>query len=88
MFRKSGNIQRAEQIVSWLNTAAMPKVNEIRKSERIKKEKIEEKKVERKPEPSKPKLVTPKSKVKPDTRPEEIFVDKQTYIHRKWSDFK
>ena len=40
MFRKSGNIQRAEQIVSWLNTAAMPKVNEIRKSERIKKEKL------------------------------------------------
>ena len=38
MFRKSGNILRAEQIVSWLNTAAMPKVNGIRKSERIEKE--------------------------------------------------
>ena len=25
MFRKSGNIQRAEQIVSWLNTTAIPK---------------------------------------------------------------
>jgi predicted Zn-dependent protease len=51
MFRKSGNIQRAEQILSWLNTAAMPKVNEIRKSERIKKEKIEKKKVEKKDKP-------------------------------------
>ena len=78
MFSKSGNIQRAEQIISWLNTAAMPKVNEVRKSERIKKEKIEEKKVERKQKPSQPKLVTPKrAKLKPDTIPEEIFVDKE-----------
>jgi len=77
MFRKSGNIQRAEQILSWLNTAAMPKVNEIRKSERIKKEKIEKKKVEKKTKPSQPKLTLPKRvSLKPETRPEEIFVDK------------
>ncbi len=82
MFRKSGNIERAEQIVSWLNTAAMPKVNEIRKSERVEKEKIEKKKVEnkkieKKPGSSKPKLASPKrATLKPDTRPEEIFVDK------------
>ena len=44
MFRKSGNLARAEQIVSWLNTSAMPKVNEIRHSERKKQEKIEQKK--------------------------------------------
>ena len=77
MFRKSGNIQRAEQILSWLNTAAMPKVNEIRKSERIKKEKIEKKKVKKKTKPSQPKLTLPKRvSLKPETRPEEIFVDK------------
>jgi len=77
MFRKSGNIQRAEQILSWLNAAAMPKVNEIRKSELIKKEKIEKKKVKKKTKPSQPKLTLPKRvSLKPETRPEEIFVDK------------
>ena len=77
MFRKSGNILRAEQIVSWLNTAAMPKVNGIRKSERIEKEKIEKKKIENKPNSPQPKLALPKrATLKPETRPEEIFVDK------------
>ena len=77
MFRKSGNILRAEQIVSWLNTAALPKVNGIRKSERIEKEKIEKKKIENKPNSSQPKLALPKrATLKPETRPEEIFVDK------------
>ena len=47
MFRKSGNIQRAEQIVSWLNTSAIPKVNEIKKIERIEKEKIEKNEIEK-----------------------------------------
>ena len=82
MFRKSGNILRAEQIVSWLNTAAMPKVNGIRKSELIEKEKIEKikvkkKKIENKPNSPQPKLALPKrATLKPETRPEEIFVDK------------
>ena len=77
MFRNSGNILRAKQIVSWLNTAAMPKVNGIRKSERIEKEKIEKKKIENKPNSSQPKLALPKrATLKPETRPEEIFVDK------------
>ena len=77
MFRKSGNLERAQQIISWLNTAAMPKVNEIRKSERVEKEKIEKKKIEKKPNLSKPQLASPKrATLKPETRPEEIFVDK------------
>ena len=77
MFRKSGNLERAQQIISWLNTAAMPKVNEIRKSERVEKEKIEKKKIEKKPNSSKPQLASPKkATLKPETRPEEIFVDK------------
>ena len=82
MFRKSGNTERAEQIVSWLNTLAMPNVNGIRKSERIEKEKIEKKKIEKKkientPKSPQPKLVLPKrATLKPETRPEEIFVDK------------
>lgn len=82
MFRKSGNTERAEQILSWLNTAAMVKVNKIRKSERIEKEKIEkknvrEKKIEKKPNTSNPKSLSPKrTTLKPETRPEEIFVDK------------
>ena len=82
MFRNSGNILRAEQIVSWLNTAAMPKVSGIRKSERIEKEKIEKMKVEKKkidnkPNSPQPKLALPKrATLKPETRPEEIFVDK------------
>ena len=29
MFRKAGNITRSEQIMSWLNTSATPKVNQI-----------------------------------------------------------
>ena len=82
MFLKSGNIQRAEQIVSWLNTAAMPKVNEVRKSERIKNEQIEEKKDERNHETSQSKLALPKrEKLKSDTRPEKIFVDKNKPIY-------
>ena len=77
MFRKSGNLERAQQIISWLNTAAMPKVNEIRKSERVEKEKIEKKKIGKKPNSSKPQLASPKrATLKPETRPEEIFVDK------------
>ena len=82
MFRKSGNIQRAEQILSWLNTAAIPMVSEIRKSERIEKENIEKKKIEKKAKPSQPRLASPKrASLKPETRPEEIFVnkDKPTY---------
>ena len=79
IFRKSGNIQRAEQIVSWLNTSAIPKVNEIRKIERIEKEKIEKNEDENKnrKKSSQPKLVAPKKiKLKPQEKPEEIFVDK------------
>ena len=77
MFRKSGNTQRAEQIVSWLNTSAIPKVNEIRKIERIEKEKIEKKENENRKKSSQPKLVAPKKiKLKPQEKPEEIFVDK------------
>ena len=82
MFRKSGNTQRAKQILSWLNAAAMAKVNKIRKSERVEKEKIEkknvrEKKIEKKPNTPKPKSLSPKrTTLKPETRPEEIFVDK------------
>ena len=77
MFRKSGNIQRAEQIVSWLNTSAIPKVNEIKKIERIEKEKIEKKETEKRKKISQPKLVVPKKiKLKPQEKPEEIFIDK------------
>ena len=77
MFRKSGNIHRAEQIVSWLNTSAIPKVNEIRKIERIEKEKIEKNENENRKNSSQPKLVAPKKiKLKPQEKPEEIFVDK------------
>ena len=77
MFRKSGNIQRAEQIVSWLNTSAIPKVNEIKKIERIEKEKIEKKEIEKRKKISQPKLVVPKKiKLKPQEKPEEIFIDK------------
>ena len=82
MFRKSGNIQRAEQIISWLNTAAMPKVNEIRKSERIEKEQIEKKEIEKKIKPPQSKVASPKrATLKPNSKPEEIFVnkDKPTY---------
>ena len=77
MFRKSGNFLRAQQIVSWLNTATIKKVNEVKKSELIKKEKIEEKKVKKKLGSSQLKLAVPKRvKLKPDIKPEEIFVDK------------
>ena len=81
MFRKSGNLARAEQIVSWLNTSAMPKVNEIRRSERKKQEKIEQKKeqkkVEKKVSPIQPKVFEQKRvALRPDTSPEEIFVNK------------
>ncbi len=77
MFRKSGNIQRAEQIVSWLNTSAIPKVNEIRKIERIEKEKIEKNENKNRNKSSQPKLAAPKKiKLKPQENPEEIFVDK------------
>ena len=77
MFRKSGNIHRAEQIVSWLNTSAIPKVNEIKKIERIEKEKIEKKETEKRKKISQPKLVVPKKiKLKPQEKPEEIFIDK------------
>ena len=77
MFRKSGNIQRAEQVVSWLNTSAIPKVNEIKKIERIEKEKIEKKEPEKRKKISQPKLVVPKKiKLKPQEKPEEIFIDK------------
>ena len=82
MFRKSGNIQRAEQILSWLNIAAMPKVNEIRRSERIKQDKIEKerknKKLEKKVKPAVPKIVSPKRvALHPNNKPEEIFVNKE-----------
>ena len=77
MFRKSGNIHRAEQIVSWLNTSAIPKVNEIKKIERFEKEKIEKNESENRKKISQPKLVVPKKiKLKPQEKPEEIFVDK------------
>ena len=77
MFRKSGNIHRAEQIVSWLNTSAIPKVNEIRKIQRIEKEKIEKNENENRKKSFQPKLVAPKKiKLKPQEKPEEIFVDK------------
>ena len=81
MFRKSGNLARAEQIVSWLNTSTMPKVNEIRHSERKKQEKIEQKKeqkkVEKKASPIQPKVFEQKRvALHPDTNPEEIFVNK------------
>ena len=77
MFRKSGNIQRAEQIVSWLNTSAIPKVNEIRKIERIEKEKIKKNEKKKRKKISQPKLVAPKKiKLKPQEKPEEIFIDK------------
>ena len=81
MFRKSGNLARAEQIVSWLNTSTMPKVNEIRHSERKKQEKIEQKKeqkkVEKKASPIPPKIFEQKHvALHPDINPEEIFVNK------------
>ena len=82
MFRKSGNIKRAEQIISWLNTAAMPKVNEIRKSKHIKKEQLEKKEIEKKIKPPQSKVASPKREIlKPNSKPEEIFVnnDKATY---------
>jgi len=82
MFRKSGNIKRAEQIISWLNTAAMPKVNEIRKSKHIKKEQLEKKEIEKKIKPHQSKVASPKREIlKPNSKPEEIFVnnDKATY---------
>ena len=82
MFRKSGNIKRAEQIISWLNTAAMPKVNEIRKSKHIKKEQLEKKEIEKKIKPLQSKVASPKRGIlKPNSKPEEIFVnkDKATY---------
>jgi len=82
MFRKSGNIKRAEQIISWLNTAAMPKVNEIRKSKHIKKEQLEKKEIEKKIKPPQSKAASPKREIlKPNSKPEEIFVnnDKATY---------
>ena len=87
MFRKSGNIQRAEQIVSWLNTTAMPKANSVKKSKHIEKEKIEKKKfdkkkIEKKLNLPQSKLELPKSATfKPETRPEEIFVDKNKPTH-------
>ena len=86
MFRKSGNTERAEQILSWLNTATMVKVNKIMKSERVEKEKIEkknvrEKKIEKKPNIPQSKSLSPKRTIlKPETRPEEIFVDKDKPI--------
>ena len=81
MFRKSGNILRSEQIVSWLNVAAMPKVNEIRRSKRIKQEGIENnkknRKLEKKIKPTVPKIVsTKKVKLYLNNKPEEIFVNK------------
>ena len=82
MFRKSGNIKRAEQIILWLNTAAMPKVNEIRKSKHIKKEQLEKKEIEKKIKPPQSKAASPKREIlKPNSKPEEIFVnnDKATY---------
>ena len=72
MFRKSGNLARAEQIILWLNTSAMPKVNEIRHSERK-----EQEKVEKKASPIQPKVFEQKRvALRPDTNPEEIFVNK------------
>jgi len=81
MFRKSGNLARAEQIVAWLNTSAMPKVNEIRRSERKEQGKFEQNKeqktVKAKTLPVKPKVFEQKRvALRPDTNPEEIFVNK------------
>lgn len=77
MFRKSGNKQRAKQILFWLNSTAMPKVNEIKKSDIIKKARIKKIKIQKKEKQSKPRLVSPKKTIlKPETIPEEIFVDK------------
>ena len=73
MFRKAGNAERAERILLWLNTTVSKKQNNIKnkKTPKLTQKKIKEKQFQDK------KLSEPKKQyLKPNTQPEEIFVNK------------
>ena len=70
MFKESGNKQRSEQILLWLNTTISPHQKEDKKIE------IPQKQINRKQLNNK-NISTPKKEyLNPDTNPEEIFVNK------------